>query len=179
MVSDFSSRLQKVENVLLRLLDRVDEFITNEMSLTNVTAIFRGSELQVKFEKTVLADFKNEIENLVEDILEWTMERNERQYKASVEYISLCTSNRNNLIIGSAPILIESRRKAMLSSMLHGSQKILERFNKTEEAARIRAGVATAFAGTIIMEAGAIGVTTAALSAAMFDMTGLGNDFYN
>ena len=169
---DFAARLGNVENVLLRLLDRVDEFITQEMNLSQIATIFRGSELQSSFENKVLADFKGEIDRLVEELLEWVVEKNERQARATVEYVTQCSQKYSGLIVGSSPNSFESRRNVLIKNMLHTSQDIMGRFDKVKEGEKIRSSVTSALGATVLIEAGAVGLS-AAVAASLFDWTGL------
>jgi hypothetical protein len=62
MLSDFQSRLSRIDNILLQLLDRVDEFLESTLRITQLGSLLQGSALQRKFEKDVVSDFNIKIE---------------------------------------------------------------------------------------------------------------------
>ena len=174
MESDFAARLNNVENVLLRLLDRVDCFIEENMNLYQITWLFHSEGLKTAFQKEVVGDFQRDIDCRVEEIVDWILDRSERQAQASIEYASQASKKHADMIIGDTLISFEGRRKFLVQDMFYGSQEVVKRFDKNKEAAKIRSYIMMAMSSTVIVEAGAVSVGAAVLSTgAMFDITGI------
>ena len=69
LLSELPPRLAEVENILHRLEQRGLDFFDNTLRLTNVQNLVRGDKVRAQFEKRVLADVPQQIEDQVQRMI--------------------------------------------------------------------------------------------------------------
>lgn len=79
MDRDVSFHLNGIDNVLLRLLNRCDQFLDERITLTKIfTHVFRlrNGDMKEIFQREVLMDFSNELENHLHELANWMVDKN-------------------------------------------------------------------------------------------------------
>jgi tRNA threonylcarbamoyladenosine modification (KEOPS) complex Cgi121 subunit len=96
---DFKYQLSQIDNVLLRMLDRCDEFLTDQMRIGNLVGIIKNSKLSDQFEKFVVKDFTSEIEELISGTSAWLMDKNSILAQHVTSYILRRSEKHANMIV--------------------------------------------------------------------------------
>jgi hypothetical protein len=87
MGRDFEARLAEIENVVLKMGERGDEWLEENIRLLNVRELFREEKVRRRFEREVVADTEGLIDGRVDELVDWMVERNYRQWRTIVEYV--------------------------------------------------------------------------------------------
>lgn len=173
--SELAPRLAEIETILQRLEMRGLDFFDNTLRLTNIHNLVRGDKVRAQFEKNVLADVSRQIEEQVQKLIDWLVDKDLREWQQVMGYLQRRQVLNIDHIVGVSGSPQASRRRELIDTVGKSAKSIIESYDHTKEAKALAAGVEAAVAQTALFEAGAVGlgalVTTAVLSSAL-DITG-------
>ncbi|MDX9992103.1 MAG: dynamin family protein [Anaerolineales bacterium] len=174
--SELPPRLAEVENILHRLEQRGLDFFDSTMRLTNIQNLVRGDRVRADFEKQVLADVPQQIEDQVQHLIDWLVQKDLHEWQQIMSYIQRRRAQNLDHLVGENSGPRETRRRELIDTVGKSVQTIVETYNRNQEASELAASVEAAVAQTALLEAGAVGlgalVSVAVLSSAM-DITGI------
>ncbi len=173
--SELAPRLAELETILQRLEMRGLDFFDNTLRLTNIHNLVRGDKVRAKFEKEVLADVPARIEEQVQRVIDWLVDKDLREWQQVMAYLQRRQALSLDHIVGVSGSPQSNRRRELIDTVGKSAKKIIDSYDRTREASALAASVEAAVAQTALFEAGAVGlgalVTTAVLSSAL-DVTG-------
>ena len=169
-------RLAEVENVLNKLELRGLDFFDRTLRLTNIRHLIRGEQVRAAFEKEVLADIPQQIEDHVQQLIDWLVEKDLREWQQVMAYLQRRQVQNIDRVVSDGLGKQTTLRRELIAKVGANVKKIIESYDRTREASELAANVESAVAKTALFEAGAVGlgalVATALLSSAM-DITGI------
>ena len=173
---ELSPRLSEVENILHKFEIRGLDFFDRVLRLTNVHNLIQGARVRADFEKEVLADITRQIEQQVQHIIDWLVEKDLREWQQVMTYLQRRQSLNLSQIVGDGGNPREMQRRQLIDKVGEKISGIIESYDQVKEASHLAASVETAVAQTAILEVGAVGlgalVSTALLSTTL-DITGM------
>ena len=174
--SELSPRLAEVENILHRLEQRGLDFFDSTMRLTNVQNLVRGDKVRAQFEKHVLADVPQQIEDQVQRMIDWLVQKDLHEWQQVMTYLQRRRAQNMDHMVGESYGPRETHRRELIDDVGKTVQTIVESYDRNKEASELAASVEAAVAQTALLEAGAVGlgalVTIAVLSSTL-DITGI------
>jgi small GTP-binding protein len=174
--SELPPRLAEVENILHRLEQRGLDFFDSTMRLTNVQNLVRGDKVRAQFEKQVLADVPQQIEDQVQRLIDWLVQKDLHEWQQVMSYLQRRRAQNLDHLVGEGTGPRETRRRELIDTVGKTVQTIVESYDRNQEASELAASVEAAVAQTALLEVGAVGlgtlVTIAMLSSAL-DITGI------
>ena len=174
--SELPPRLAEVENILHRLEQRGLDFFDSTLRLTNVQNLVRGDKIRAEFEKRVLADVPQQIEDQVQRLIDWLVGKDLHEWGQVMSYLQRRRAQNLDHLVGEGTGPRETRRRELIDTVGVSVQTIVETYNRNQEARELAASVEAAVAQTALLEAGAVGLGTlvsiAVLSSSM-DITGM------
>jgi len=174
--SELPPRLAEVENILYRLEQRGLDFFDRTLRLTNVQTLMRGDKVRAEFEKQVLADVPAKIEEQVQRLIDWLVQKDLHEWQQVMSYLQRRQAQNMDHLVGEGYGPRETRRRELIDTVGKSVQTIVETYNQNQEAKELANSVETAVAQTALLEAGAVGLGTivsiAVLSSSM-DITGV------
>jgi small GTP-binding protein len=174
--SELPPRLAEVENILYRLEQRGLDFFDRTLRLTNVQNLVRGDKIRAEFEKQVLADVPQKIEEQVQRLIDWLVQKDLHEWQQVMSYLQRRQAQNMDHLVGEGYGPRETRRRELIDTVGTSVQTIVETYNRNQEAKELAASVETAVAQTALLEVGAVGLGTlvsiAVLSSSM-DITGI------
>lgn len=179
MQRDFRYRLADVENVLLAMNNRGMVYFDETLRLARVLDLVNTQRIQGDFERQVVGDTPQEIEREVSGLIDWLVEKDLRQWQATLEYLDRHRARlqaEEDKIIGQVGGPFEYNRRALLDSVGRAAQDVVLTYDRDAEARELAAGVRDAVAGAAIVEVGAVGLGAlllAILHTALADVTGV------
>ncbi|HID64916.1 MAG TPA: GTP-binding protein [Anaerolineae bacterium] len=176
MRRDFGFRLSDMENILYEMLSRGMDFFDNAVRLKHVFDLIDVERVRRGFERRVVADTPQRIEARVQELIDWLVDRDLRQWQAVMEYLDKRRAVRHEDVIGTPMEPFEYNRQALLDSVGRAAQEVVASYDKEAEAREIAESVRMAVAGTALMEVGAVGLgtlLTLILSSSVADFTGI------
>jgi small GTP-binding protein len=176
MKHDFGFRLSDMENILYEMLSRGMQFFDNAVRLRNVFGLIDAERVRRGFEQGVVADTPQRLEAKVQELIDWLVNRDLRQWQAVMEYLDKRRATRHEEVIGTPIEPFEYKRQALLDSVGRAAQEVVASYDKEVEARDIAESVQAAVAGTALLEVGAVGLgtlLTIVLSSTAADVTGI------
>lgn len=186
MQQDFRYRLADIEKVLLAMNNRGMQYFDETLRLARVLDLVNTQRIQGEFERTVVADTPYEIEREVNSLIDWLVEKDLRQWQATLAYLDRhraqvekraeARAGRDDKIIGQVGGPFEYNRRALLDSVGRAAKDVVITYDREAEARQLAGGVRDAVAGVAMMEVGAVGlaaILVAILHTALLDFTGL------
>ncbi|MFB0533820.1 MAG: dynamin family protein [Anaerolineae bacterium] len=176
MRRDFGFRLSDIENILYEMLSRGMDFFDYAVRLKRVFDLIDAERVRRGFEQRVVADTPQRIEAKVQELIDWLVDRDLRQWQAVMEYLDKRRATRHEEVIGTPSGPFEYNRQALLDSVGRAAQEVVASYDKEAEAKEIAESVRAAVAGVALLEVGAVGLgtlLTIALSSTVADFTGI------
>src|ERR687893_61978 len=177
MGRDFEARLAEIENIVLKMAERGDEWLGEKIRLMNVRELFREEKVRRRFEREVVADTEGLIDARVDELVDWMVERNYRQWRTVVEYVERRRSARyDEQMIGEVKDHFEHDRGKLLRSVGKTAQDVVGGYDRERESELLANSIQNAVARTAAIEAGALGIgaVIVALATTRFlDATGI------
>ena len=172
---ELGPRLAEVENILVRMQERGSDFFDSTLRLTNIANLVRGDRVRAEFENRVLADVPKQIEERVQRLIDWLVQKDQHQWQQIMTYLQRRQARYTEHLIGETAAPLDARRRELLDSVGRTAQTIVETYNRDEEARALAASVETAVAQVALIEVGAVGLgalVLAILASAPLDITG-------
>ncbi len=176
MARDFRHRLSTVDNVLHEFERRGVAFFDEMLRVGRVFDLLNKSKLQGDFERQVVADMPKQIERGVDEIIDWMVGSDLRQWQGVMSRIAARKSAHADRMVGEVNGHFEFDRSRLLETVGRAAERAVDGYDRQREAAEMAESVRTAVAGAALAEAGAIGLgaAVAALATTTFaDVTGI------
>jgi small GTP-binding protein len=174
--SELGPRIAELENLLHRLEQRGLDFFDTKIRLTNIQELMRGDKVRADFEKNVLADVPQQIEDQVQRLIDWLVQKDLQEWQRVMTYVQRRRALHTEHIVGEGMEPREVRRRELIDTMGKTVQRIIDSYDSEREARDLAAHVETAVAQTALLEVGAVGLgalVTAAVLSSSLDITGI------
>ncbi|MBT3187523.1 MAG: GTP-binding protein [Anaerolineae bacterium] len=173
--SELAPRLAEVENILYKIENRGVDFFDNKLRLTNIQELVRGDKVRAQFEKEVLVEMPQQIEDQVQRLIDWLVQKDLHEWQQVMSYLQRRQAQVSDHLVGESYGPQETRRRELIDTVGKTVQTIVETYDHQREASKLATDVEAAVAQMALLEAGAVGlgalVTFAVLSSAV-DITG-------
>ncbi len=177
MERDFELRMADVENVLLEMERRGQQFFDDTMRIGRVMDLLNRSRVQEAFTRQVVADAPQQIERKVGELIDWMIESNLRQWQIVAVQLSKQRQQQAQPMMDSADTeRFQADRRRMLESVGREARRVVDAYDRQREASELADGARNAVATAAAVGAGAVGlggIVTIAASTAAADVTGL------
>ena len=84
-----STHTARLDNVLLRMADRGDRFLSSELRLRNLSQLLQRGTMADRFVKELLSDSATQLNDAAQEVVDWLAEKSERQGQEVSEYLLL------------------------------------------------------------------------------------------
>jgi small GTP-binding protein len=177
MKRDFEARMSEIENIILTMNERGDEWFEENIRLANVRELVQRSKVQERFQREVVADTEKLIDERVEELIDWMVDRNLKQWRAIVEYVNRRRQAQyDEHVIGEVGDNFEYNRSQLLQSVGKNATDVVQRYDREYESQQLALSLQGAVAQTAAVEVGALGLGAAAVAVATTaaaDLTGI------
>ena len=186
MAREFEGRMAGVDNVLLEMERRGHDYFDDTMRIGRVMDLLNRSRVQEGFERQVVADAPQQIEKRVNDLVDWIVDQDFRQWQRITRHLAERRRQFKERIVGqhgvpggvdddeSRPFHDERRR--MVETVGRAAQNVVDTYDRRREASLLADGARNAVATAAAAGAGALGLgtlITVAASTAAADVTGI------
>ena len=174
--SELAPRLAEVENILNRLEQRGLDFFDSTLRLSKISQLTRGDKVRAQFENQVLADVPLQIEDRVQRLIDWLVQKDLHEWQQVMGYLQRRRARYIEPGVGEAGGPRESRRRELIDTVGRTAKTIVESYDRNREASELASSVETAVAQTALLEAGAVGLgalVTLVVVSSTLDITGL------
>ncbi len=177
MTRDFEARMSEIENIIMQMNERGDEWFEENIRLTNVRELVQRNKVQDRFQREVVADTEKLIDERVEELIDWMVDRNLKQWRAIVEYVNRRRQAKyDEHVIGEVGDNFEYNRSQLLQSVGKNATDVVQRYDREYESQQLALSLQGAVAQTAAVEVGALGLGAAAVAVATTaaaDVTGI------
>ena len=176
MRRDFRYQSDRVDNVLHEMAERGDRFFDENLRITRVVELVNSERLRGEFERRVLADTSRAIERHVNELIDWLIDRDYRQWQAVMEFIERRSLQHTDQMIGRVRGEFDFNRQNLLKSIGRSAQEVVDSYDREAEALKLAQEVQRAIIQTAAVEAGAIGlgaILVVILNTTFLDVTGI------
>jgi small GTP-binding protein len=181
MTREFEGRMAAVDNVLLEMERRGHDFFDDTMRIGRVMDLLNRSRVQEGFERQVVADAPQQIEKRVNDLIDWLVDADYRQWQRITSHLADRRRAFRDRIVGQQQDDEESRpfhdeRRRMVDTVGRAAQTVVDTYDRRREASQLADGARNAVAAAAAAGAGALGLgtlITIAASTAAADVTGI------
>jgi small GTP-binding protein len=177
MQRDFKLRISDVENILYEVEQRGQDYFDKTIRIERIFDLFNKQRLQDEFERQVMSDVPQQIDTKVNELIDWMVESDLRQWQGISEHLSERRKEHKKRIVGDFSVgSFHYDRERLIEGVGREAQRVVETYDKHTEAELLASGTRNAVAATTAIEIGAVGlgtlVATLATTAAM-DVTGI------
>jgi small GTP-binding protein len=176
LARDFRFRLADVDNVLNDFEKRGADFFEDTLRIGRILDLMNQARVKADFERKVVADLPQVVEKRVDEVIDWLVASDMRQWKAVSDRLALREAEHAERMVGRMQGAFESDRARLLETVKREAQRAVETYDKDAEGRRVAESVRDAVASTAIIQVGALGlgtiVTVLATSSAV-DVTGI------
>ncbi len=178
MQRNFKSRLGEIDNILLGMEKRGNDFFDEMMRFGRIPDLIRSKRVEEAFEETVVADVPQQIDSRVTELIDWLVEQDLRQWTAVADHLAKRKDGQNDRIVGQAGPregTLAYNRQHLIDSIGKATRLAVETYDEEQEAADMAEGARTAVVNTGLAGVGVgIGVAIAiAAHVVWIDVTGI------
>lgn len=161
MQRDFEFRMADIENILFEMEQRGQDYFDDTFRLARVFDLLSKDRIQREFGQQVVADAPQRIEQKVNELIDWLVESDLRQWQAVTEHLAERRRQHEDRIVGDAgPGSFQYDRERLIEGVGREALRVVETYDKNREAQKIAEGAQTAVAASAALEVGAIGLGT-------------------
>jgi small GTP-binding protein len=173
----FELRMSAVEKVLADMEGRGHRFFEDTLRIGRVMDLLNRARVQKEFEDKVVADAPLQIERRVNDLIDWLVDQDFRQWQAVTARLSERQREHAARVLGSPQVgSFHNDRSRLIDSVGREAQRVVDTYDKSREAETIADQARTAVAASAAAGGAALGLgtlITIAASTVAADITGI------
>ncbi|TNF70468.1 MAG: dynamin [Acidobacteria bacterium] len=172
---EFRFRLTDVDNILHEFEKRGLEFFDETLRLPRAIDLLNKAKIKADFERQVIADAPQMIEVKVNEIIDWMVTSELRQWQAVTDSLEKRRTHHGDRVVGALGNFDYDRNR-LLDSVGRAAHRTVESYDHETEATRMAESVQAAVAGTALIEVGALGlgaIVTLLATTQVADVTGI------
>jgi small GTP-binding protein len=176
MQRDFVFRMSDIENILYEMEQRGQDYFDDMFRLARVFDLLSRDRIRVDFEGKVVADVPQRIEKKIDELIDWLVDSDLRQWQAVNEHLASRRHHHRDRIVGDTGTSFHYDRERLMTVVGREAQRIVETYDKKAEALSIAEGAQAAVAASAALEISAVGLGTMVAilaSTAAADITGI------
>jgi small GTP-binding protein len=177
MDRDFEARMAEIENIVLKMNERGDAWLEENIRFGNVFELFRQEKVSDRFQREVVADTEELVDERVDELVDWMVDRNLKQWRTVVDYVNRRRqADYDEHLIGEVGDAFEYNRGELLRSVGKNAQDVVQRYDRERESQKLALSLQGAVAQTAAFEVGAVGIGAVVVAIAttrFLDVTGI------
>ncbi len=178
MQRNFKARLGEIDNLLYEMEKRGNAFLDDRIRLARIPDLIRSKQLEYDFEKEVVSDTPDLIEQRVSELVDWLVEQDLRQWTAVSTHLTERSAEHAGRVVGeSGPRegTLAYDRQRLIESIGKATRRAVDAFDKEKEAEELAHSARAAVVNTGLAGIG-VGLGVAVVIAAhtaFLDFTGV------
>ncbi len=177
MRQDFDFRMADIENILFSMEQRGQTFFEEYLRVSRIPDLLKKEKIKKAFKEEVVTDVPQQIEEKIQELIDWMVERDFRQWQAVLEHLDKRKNAHQGKIMGdSQNTTFQYNREHLIESVANRAKRVVDGYDHHIEAANIAEGAQNAVAAAAAIEVGAVGLGTliAVLASSLAaDVTGI------
>lgn len=161
MVHDFDYRMSDIENILFEMEQRGQSFFDEYLRIARIPDLLKKDRIQNAFKLDVVSDVPQQIENKVNELIDWMVDRDFRQWQAVLEHLEKRKNAHEGKIMGdNFNTTFQYNREHLIESVANRAKRVIDGYDRHVEATNIADGAQNAVAAAAAIEVGAVGLGT-------------------
>ncbi|MBW6471990.1 MAG: dynamin family protein [Anaerolineaceae bacterium] len=177
MRQDFDFRMADIENILYSMEQRGQIFFEEYLRIARIPDLLKKEKIQNAFKLEVIAEVPQQIEEKIQELIDWMVERDFRQWQAVLDHLDKRKNAHQGKIMGdNLNTSFQYNREHLIESVANRAKRVVDGYDHQIEAANIAEGAQNAVAAAAAIEVGAVGLGTliAVLASSLAaDVTGI------
>ena len=177
MLRSFKFHYAEIDNSLLEYEKRGINFFENTFRIARIMDLINKDKVQSEYNSQVVMGLSKEIDNKVSGLIEWLVDEDLKQWQTITQKIDQRILKYQDRVFDDPETRqIKFERFKIIEAVKRESQRIVERFDKEDEAKRIAEDAQMAVATSAAIEVGALGLgalITILATTASADFTGV------
>jgi len=177
MQRNFKARIAEIDGLLLGMEKRGLTFFDDRLRLGRIPDLLRSKQLEQDFQQEVVADTPRQIEDRVNELVDWMVQQDLRQWTAVADHLGRKRDVHQGRIVGDAPRegTLAYDRQRLIDSIGRATREAVNSYDETREAAELAASARQAVVNAGLAGVGAsLGVIIAIVAhTAFLDFTGI------
>jgi small GTP-binding protein len=177
MRRDFASRLSQIDATIYELDQRADAFFDATLRLGRLPDLFNADKIRGEFERVVLADTPQRIDNQMQELVEWMADRELRLWQQIVDVLNRRRqAGVDEGMLGQVGREFSSSRRELIGSVARAARDVVEKYDERAQASELASSMREAVTQTGLVAASgvALGAAIALLAGtAAMDVTGV------
>lgn len=157
---EFEFRLSEVDNILHQFENRGVAFFDDTLRIGRIPDLLNKARLQREFERQVVGDVPQQIDKQVQDVIDWMVASELRQWQAVTEHVNRRRKAHEDRVVGPENTSFQYDRARLIGTVGRAAQTAVQTYDKEREASAMADGVRAAVAGAALAQAGAISLGT-------------------
>jgi small GTP-binding protein len=173
---EFEFRLSEVDNILHQFENRGMTFFDDTLRVGRIPDLLNKARIQREFERTVVADVPQQIDQQVTDVIDWMVASELRQWQAVNDHVRRRQKAHEDRVIGGDPGHFQYDRARLMDTVGKSAQRAVQTYDREREASAMADGVRAAVAGAALAQAGAVSlgtIVTLVATTTAADVTGI------
>ncbi len=175
MERDFQFRMSDIENILYEMERRGDEYFAETLRLGRLFDLLDKERIRGEFERKVVGDVPRQVQERVNELVDWIVEADLRQWQAVTEHLAERRRQHAERIVGDVGTF-QYDRERLIERVGRRSEDVVAQYDREYEAAQLAEQAQNAVAAMAALEVGAVGLgalITAIATTAAADVTGI------
>src|SRR5215217_7098126 len=177
MGRDFQARMAEIENIVLKMNERGDGWLEENIRFANIRELFRQEKVSERFKREVVADTEELVDERMDQLIDWMVDRNLKQWRMVVEYVNRRRqADYDGRLIGEMGDSFECNRGRLIQSVGKNAQDVVQRYDRERESEKLALSIQGAVTQTAALEVGAVGIgglVVAIATTRFLDVTGI------
>lgn len=174
---EFHLHIAEIENLLHEMELRGMNFFDETVRLGRMFDLMKPDRIRAEFEDDVIGETPAQIEQRVQQVIDWLVDRQFRLWQGVNEYLNKrrVTMDRDQML-GEIGTSFDYNRAALLATVGQTARQVVSTYDREAEADELARSVQSAMTTTAIVEIGAVGlggVLVAVLGTVAADFTGV------
>jgi len=173
----FQFRYADIDNAILEFEKRGQSFFEETFRIGRIFDLLNKERIQREYKDAVVKDLAIQIDSKVDDLIEWLVDENYKQWQIVNNKINKRMSVfKKSILSDPHSNEIQVERKKIISTVKRRAQRVVEKFNRDAEAQQIAEDAQLAVAASAAIEVGALGLgtlVTVLATTASADLTGI------
>ncbi len=173
---DAEYHLGEIDRVLTTMQERGEQFCDDTIRLSRIRDLVDGNRLRTAFEQEVIGDIYQQIDQRIQKLIDWLVEKNLRLQQNIDEFIQQRALAYRDQMLGQVGGSFAYNRQALLEHIGQAAQTAIARYNRETEAQQLAGEIQSSVAATAITGVGAVGLGATLVTlfhTVLLDVTGI------
>lgn len=177
MLNQFRFRYAEIDNTLLEFEKNGLKFFEDTFRFARIMDLLNKDRIQYEYQDKVTKDLNHKIDSNINALIDWLVGEDLKQWQTITHKIDERSSQYSERIMEDQSFRqIKFERQKIIDAVNLGSQKVIDQFDKDDEAQKIAEEAQMTVAASVAIEVGALGmgaIVTILATTASADLTGV------